>query len=444
MTLAHASPSPFGRLPDELVAHILEDVFLASILNRDTFATSTSLSSVCADRRWYRIARPIWLHTLYRRANLQEDLMVGLLLRPSVHPHVRSVHLYVLSWHLRYDLAAISQFPNLTSLSLVLWDEDEHDNFVFPAALSQGLQQLPHLRSLDISCGQGGEPFVLEDAEFNLGRHLPSLRRFTTETCMCAGIWQLLSSPTNLEALQLSLAAEWRYSRVWEHVPFSTLRSLDLSSDANGLPYIEDLLSVLHKHIHPVSDYITQPLPLRALTFGYGAFEIPQPAGEATDNASASMLDMPRLSSLLELLSSGGLRSLTLKFDDRVDWSMVSGSFDSIRELKLEGGTLHKYEQFRRLCHFVSLFPSLDFLRLEDPRFSESELDQSRQLKRPVPPFDTPQFVARYPHLISLLAFVRRSNVRYLGWTTYDSPSFMWARAEREEDFVMQSWSGSR
>ncbi|GAA5913842.1 hypothetical protein JCM6882_007714 [Rhodosporidiobolus microsporus] len=193
-----AMTSPFDRLPDELVSHILSFAF----------CTRDLTSSAMVSKRVYRLAFPICAESLSPRWQRQATVLQRVNSRPEVARLVRSFKgvLPIEVDSIPNDCAALCSFVNLRTVKLEIDYLLEEDLVTLPHTFTDALRSMVSLRQFELSLVS---PVVLEDKTFTIGKDLPHLQHLklysVADTSFSS---QLLAAPCpNLVSLEIDDAS---------------------------------------------------------------------------------------------------------------------------------------------------------------------------------------------------------------------------------------------
>ncbi|GAA6030261.1 hypothetical protein JCM8097_009015 [Rhodosporidiobolus ruineniae] len=248
------APSPFDRLPDEVVVEILRQAFGDS----STWFKPVLPKTTVLGKRLHYLTQQVWLER-HDRAPRYEGLMVGL-------------------------------FPNLTTVHAALATSEEEDDpdepVPLPNTFTESLRLLRNLRELDI---QPGQSWQLEAPSFSIARDLPNLSSLSLDPgCTC--LRQLLASQPSLKHLQLAPRPDPSSCQL---IPWTTLKtlSLNLSRSDYADAFESDSNSGSEAETGTVVEQVNKSL--QAALF---------PSSELDFHYSAALLDLPHLSQLPTVL----------------------------------------------------------------------------------------------------------------------------------------------
>ncbi|GAA6031337.1 hypothetical protein JCM8097_005607 [Rhodosporidiobolus ruineniae] len=399
--------SPFDRLPNEVVADILDELFHG---DEDY---SPKLPDLLVNRRIFLVAKAVW----HSSQTLDSEHLHRLVLAADVRPLVRRIA-YTLSGEgvssFKFETLSLTVFENLRTLSLTGPVHRELEPVAaLPAAWSDALASLKHLRSLNLDFD---EDFELVDRTFSIGSHLPSLRSLSLGTsCLCKH--QLLDYPCpNLQSLGLMWDVDVTASP-FSVIPWTTLINLSvvLWDDKQTQVQADAGLAPLGQ----LNSTTPAALPLRRL-------ELADP-----------ILLPPSVSPLLLGATSLQRLDLSPKAPSQMPIDFRPVPSPSTLVLHQTPSIFHDSEELYGLYQMLSIFPSLTHLCLEDsgPEYPETAPD--RQSLEP----NSPEFILRYPALTALLAALTKTGITHLTWQT-DPEMYRWTRSGVEASFVGERWRG--
>ncbi|GAA5919166.1 hypothetical protein JCM6882_003822 [Rhodosporidiobolus microsporus] len=429
--------SPFDRLPDELIIPILEQVFLDSDNNPRRHEPSVEIPHIALDRRFYRLAREVWYHSLYRDGEKQEDLFLNLLLHHDVRPLVRRIRYQALVPHIRHDTALLASLTNLVSLDFDLdigfRDDEVTMHSTIPRLVTNAIRSLPQLEHLRYS---DYHTFSFEDTTFS-SADLPRLRSLEIEAPPCDGVHTLIAStPRSLD--RLSMAYDTVLSPEYEAVPWVSLRHFTAAVQFRWVEEDDEVTRV------PWKEYLFAPLG-RAIDASEASSELKLPLErfELTNSASwggddgwenGFPMSLAEFGELVALLNKINLRHLVLLWDSSVVWHGLTPKATSITTLTIrDARELYDYLPFRNLCTFLLLFSNLKHLHLRTADFTVPDTD---------PAFAEPSsslFTLQFPHVVALVAFLRPRTVLHLTWESTFGERYVWSRASTTEEFVCET-----
>lgn len=233
-------------LSDELLAAICEQV---SLLHRFD-QTSTPLSNLAVDKRFYAIAKKQYNSTLIptcsaHRNEAFPNLPDKLLDYPTTDLPLRQLHFSSVASTFHFDLRVVTRLRNLTSSFL---DVDNETPRQWSTTLN-AIKELKSLKELVIRDETEGEP--AEVATLDLKADLPSLRIFefrssTDESKVPLHI--LAGDNSNLEVLRLALNIN--LGAIWNRVPWFSLRVLQVYDVFGRLPEADSLVTSLRSALN--------------------------------------------------------------------------------------------------------------------------------------------------------------------------------------------------
>ncbi|GAA5856007.1 hypothetical protein JCM8547_002938 [Rhodosporidiobolus lusitaniae] len=372
--------SPFDKLPDELLQHIL-----AKILED---RRREGLLIMTVNKRFLRLARPQW----YREVDF--DSANGRILQLILHPRERElVHSFTCrptsvdeSCRL-YEYAVVSLLPNLTTLRVHTAETE------FPTAMSDALRQCKHLVELAI---YSDEYWSFEDDDWSFGKDLPQLRRLDLGP-FCLSYTRL--SPVSPHHLSTSNSS-------------TMLTSLTRPNSCT---------------------FSSQPFPLRRLVLPAAAFMMFQ-SHVPTPWPRASSEDYTKL---FLALSQSPIE--TLEMGISLEHVPKLCSFPHVKSLVLcieeHYGTPYIVtpRDLLGLDEVLTAFVNLDTLILEDFHFADEQTMQASSNLAP----NSPTFLLHFPSLAALLPTVHRSGLLQFTWISHEL-SYVWDRSSREEDFEVE------
>ncbi|GAA5841280.1 hypothetical protein JCM11251_001613 [Rhodosporidiobolus azoricus] len=380
------SASPFDRLPDELVSHILCDLD-ESLWNS---WGDRSLSAVCVSKRFARLAVPIWAENLMLRYGSHADHLHQLLPRPNLRPFVRHFGAcFEDKLTIQDECAALSLLTNLrlVMLGCDLSQDSEFDEDIItiPAALTDALRCLRQLRNLDLGFRQ---PISLEDPTFAIGKDVPSLRQLKLETQSSAPVVSQLLQPPHVGLTSLDL--EDGLGKLVESFRAAALRNKDT------------------------------PLPLEHLACRALILT------EVDPSADVPVFDLAQMAQVTRL-------SITLP--DFFFLPQTVPVMPSVQHLEIEGRNTKMYDTtlFRYFTDLLRLFPSLLYLNLQGFAFAKdpySALD----------PVSSTDFISYHPTLPGLLFILRQTSVKEFVWQ-FAKRRHRWYRTSTEDDWETESYT---
>ncbi|BGP17956.1 hypothetical protein JCM10213v2_006004 [Rhodosporidiobolus nylandii] len=369
-------PSPFDRLPDEVVLEILS----LAVARR---SSGRKLQSIGLSRRLAPLARKAWFRDYgcreedtHRQAGILQQLSRRRDLQPLLE-HLR----YFLDHPsaVNYDFAIIPNFTSLSSLTLRGSLDGESRSFVLPAAVTDTFRELSGLRHLEVS---PYADYTLQDKAFSVGRDLPRLTSLKLNRhCRCQK--QMLRDPMpELQHLDICLKNIWTFSQ------------LDKST----------LTSLQHLEINP---------PL-----------FPKGTERSATVTRAESLQ------LLDLADQAGISSLAFSSDAPEQINGLA-QYPSVKSLQLSchGANAADPSTFLALVRVISAFPNLRNLAFEWMSFSATSSPLVDQLDP-----NSLEFQIYHPTLLTFLANLRRSHVLRFD-ITHSPETLRWSRATSTEEF---------
>ncbi|GAA6031325.1 hypothetical protein JCM8097_005603 [Rhodosporidiobolus ruineniae] len=404
--------SPFDRLPDEVVAKILQPVVRKALRQRD-------YSKPLISKRLFALSDPYWLSLWSPRA---EDVP-PLFFRPEACLLVRSLKYTPAGRILEpfdWEVLALTAFANLTSFKLcgTVW-EGRVRIVALPKTFSRLLEQLQHLLSLSLELD---DDFTFVDTEFSVGQSLPQLQQLILGcACTTECAKQLLKdSAPNLKRLEV-----WTEHAVdvYPLLPWSSLTHLSISLSLNWPEWPLMLAGSLRAALYPEqgSSDLPSALPLRELQF----------RGWDSHHKTPPCFDQFR--AFLELLSLTRVGRLLLPgdmpwcdFDDVPVLNAVE-SLDFWFFRLADKDSIEEQGPFRILAALPRLrFLHLEYLSLEDPSLPVSDrLSPSTDL------------VLRHPAFTSFLDSLTSTSVLRLDWIV-DNETYRWTRSRATEEFEVE------
>ncbi|GAA5930989.1 hypothetical protein JCM10213_003963 [Rhodosporidiobolus nylandii] len=384
-------PSPFDRLPDEVVLEILS----LAVARR---SSGRKLQSIGLSRRLAPLARKAWFRDYgcreedtHRQAGILQQLSRRRDLQPLLE-HLR----YFLDHPsaVNYDFAIIPNFTSLSSLTLRGSLDGESRSFVLPAAVTDTFRELSGLRHLEVS---PYADYTLQDKAFSVGRDLPRLTSLKLNRhCRCQK--QMLRDPMP-ELQHLDIWSSTRKDDFFPSLRLSTLRSLKTC-----LLDKSTLTSLQHLEINP---------PL-----------FPKGTERSATVTRAESLQ------LLDLADQAGISSLAFSSDAPEQINGLA-QYPSVKSLQLSchGANAADPSTFLALVRVISAFPNLRNLAFEWMSFSATSSPLVDQLDP-----NSLEFQIYHPTLLTFLANLRRSHVLRFD-ITHSPETLRWSRATSTEEF---------
>ncbi|GAA5898303.1 hypothetical protein JCM6882_000124 [Rhodosporidiobolus microsporus] len=347
-------PSPFDRLPDELVLAILDDA-----------RPFQSLDRISINKRFSRLAFPIWANSLVATwSRGQSRRLEHLATRPDLQPLVKEVDgdLPESLPELTRHLSTVRLFTNLTYFGA--------ENIMFgpynaplPAIFTDTLHSLPNLKRLKFLFEA---PVSFEDTTFTVGSHLPNLRELVlyTHEDVGPGIAQLLSSPCpNVRTFLLFLSGQDTVAT--SRIPWLSLRSLDftLPPPREDPTCADTLLEGLKRALDKAQ---LSPYSLRD-------FKLTTEVFLKEDNGTDLLYTDRQIPILFELFRAAQVQELSLLLRAELVVPDALGEVPSVTVLNLEDEGIDAccQETFSAMCDLLRLFPSTTSLSLSCATFGE-------------------------------------------------------------------------
>ncbi|GAA5869932.1 hypothetical protein JCM8547_008108 [Rhodosporidiobolus lusitaniae] len=175
--------SPFDKLPNELLEHILSLLF--------EYKPKFSALLLTVNKRFYDLGRPRYFASVDNHRWSSSGIQ--LILPQAVQLLVRYVNLWISaaesSSSAQYQCVWVSTCRNLTELAI---REIRGAVDTFPSALTDTLRSLPHLRRLTFDFS---EYWTFEDTDFTFGKDLPLLEELEIDSASNSVLQQLLPQP---------------------------------------------------------------------------------------------------------------------------------------------------------------------------------------------------------------------------------------------------------
>ncbi|ORY69136.1 hypothetical protein BCR35DRAFT_315328 [Leucosporidium creatinivorum] len=423
-TVGEESSPSLPSLPTEILAHIAS--FLTPSLTRGWLPGSrgkqykqwreqhkiiTSLQ--IADRRFAAVCRPlVWRSVCFSSEDRQHEGLATLFELSDVHPLIVELRWEIPRW--TYTAVAPLFLPlltNLTSLAVLLNDEDYDYPLAIPRSLCKMLLRCSKLKSLQID-----EYNAFADETFDLSAEVPELRSLTLGSWWDHEDWK--KKPSMI--VDLHYIEDWEISwqqaddlAVLHYLP--SLQHLTLDCHLNAPPSQNQARPRLVREFNP---YLAEDM--------YGVFSLEARSKLALETLTVTELELFRGVALVNFLQTlspcAALRSLTFtecsseKAEAATPWSALLmdhvhtltiklnappssprpletllGSFPNLTHLDISNGivrqdfpppldtlnglslelrtTLEFAHEFTKLEHITLHFPeSNEILRIKDPR----------------------------------------------------------------------------